>query len=43
MYGRVMPASVAIILGAVVIIMWKLLRYLRSGKPPDKAVVEAAD
>ena len=42
-YGRVMPASVAIILGAVVIIMWKLLRYHRPGKLPNKAVVEAAD
>jgi CubicO group peptidase (beta-lactamase class C family) len=41
-YGRIMPASVAIILGAVVIMLWKLLRYLRSAKPTRQAGVEAA-
>lgn len=34
-YNRILPASVAIILGAVVIVLWKLLKYSRSPKRPD--------
>ena len=38
-YNRVAPASVAIILGAVVVVLWMLLKYLRSGKPVERAVI----
>ena len=37
-YGRVVPAAAAIILGAVLIVLWKLLRYLRADKPRRRAV-----
>jgi hypothetical protein len=42
-YGRIVPASVAIILGAVVVMLWKLLRYLRSDKPARHAGGETID
>jgi hypothetical protein len=41
-YGRIVPASAAIILGTVVIMLWKLLTYLRSDKPA-KPAAEAID
>jgi CubicO group peptidase (beta-lactamase class C family) len=37
-YNRIVPASVAIILGAVVVVLWKLLKYSRSGQPAESAV-----
>jgi CubicO group peptidase (beta-lactamase class C family) len=38
-YNRIVPASVAIILGAVVVVLWKLLKYSRSGKSVERAVI----
>jgi CubicO group peptidase (beta-lactamase class C family) len=40
-YGRIVPASAAIILGAVVIMLWKLLRYSRSNKRARQTGAEA--
>ena len=37
-YSRLGPASMAIILGAVVVVLWKLWKYSRSDKPVERAV-----
>lgn len=37
-YDRIVPASVAIILGAVVIALWQILKHSEAGKPVKPAV-----